>query len=95
MTELDKKLDKILDDFSTWDKCGNFECQHYLNYLDSIDQLKSLIKEVVDEVIKSKEMVFSDIIPTFNSLEEYIEHVAKIREVQRAEQRTKLNEVLK
>lgn len=83
MTELDKKLDEICGSADSWG-CN-----------DQRPAIKSLIKEVVDEVIKSKEMVFSDIIPTFNSLEEYIEHVAKIREVQRAEQRTKLNELLR
>lgn len=100
MTELDKKLDKILDDFSTWDKCGNFECQHYLNYLDSIDQLKSLIKEVCEVVIGEDEA--KPIVTKYNRDKFGRPRLAtgeswsktKGRNELRAEQRDKLNKIL-
>lgn len=50
----------------------------------------ALLKLISEEVIAKRDMTFNNTYPVFSSLEEYMEHVATVREVQRKEQKLAL-----
>lgn len=46
MTDYSSELDEILEEFSTWDICGNDDCQHFTNYQEAKAKLETLLRRV-------------------------------------------------
>lgn len=90
-TTLVQKLDEVL--------VGYIMPSFMYNGIDKRAKAKqdilSILEELCLEVIgDGTGMYFSKEVPFFIGLEDYMEHIAKVREVQRDEQRSHLSELL-
>lgn len=85
----DNKVDELLDfieNYGVSSSSGEFEA-----YPECRKEAKAkLFKLISEEVIAKRDMTFDNTYPVFSSLEEYMEHVATVREVQRKEQKLAL-----
>lgn len=84
------KIDEILaifaDYLNPYDDADGFEEIQIGKLNKAKAQLRNYISEEIKAVINHKnDMTFSDKIPTFDNLEEYIAHVALIRKTLRTE----------
>lgn len=89
------ELGELLDKYFIPIKLPDINRSELTAIINSLYIKRSAVKErVMGAVSKTRELYFSTEIPTFTNLEEYMEHVGKIREVFRTEIEQSLTKAL-